>query len=763
MQPALSGSNDAFVAYVKTTAAAPSLVWSTYLGGSATEKGTGIVSDATNNIYVVGNTTSPDNISSGISYANSYSGSQDAFLEKIDVTGALVWGTYFGGTSTDAATGVCVDAYNNITIAGSTQSSSIATTGAYQTALSGTADAYISKYNSLGQQLYTTYYGKTGNEQANGVIADALAASTSSIIIAGYTSSGTATGFASAGAAQTTYGGGISDAFVTKFLRDTIVGFRQAFVDTILCPGGSFTVHDTVNLNFAPGNTFTVQLSDATGSFAAPVTIGSVTSSTFGPIACTIPAGTPVGAGYRIRIKASNPAYTSVDNNINISIMAALPPFSPTANTPVCVGLTLNLGANPPYSATGYSWAGPAAFASALQNPSIAGVTLANAGTYSVTVTHTGCPSSVNTISVVVNNVFPPAPIDSANAPICMGSDLYLFTRSGASSGTYTYSWSGPAGFTSTAQNPVILGVTPTEAGTYTAIDTLDGCPSVGSPITIVISPTDTPNITITVSPNDTVCAGQLVHFTTTVTNGGFSPGYQWMTGSSTPVVGAVLDNYASAFFSNGTPVWCHLTPGAGCHDKPTDSSNVIVMTVLNNTPVVHVTIMPDSFIAPGTTVTLTSTTAGTMITGYQWYVNNVPVAGATTTTLVLHSVTHNDTVRLEVSSIAICANIGVSNYITVRPTTGVTQIASLFGNIELLPNPNDGMFAVKGIVQDAPGASVTMNIFNAIGQLVYSTDARIQNGVIDQSFDLKDMPAGMYILKVSKDGESKVFRFIHE
>ena len=73
---------------------------------------------------------------------------------------------------------------------------------------------------------------------------------------------------------------------------------------------------------FTAGNTYTVQLSDASGSFAAPIAIGSLVSTSNGPsnINFTIPPGTATGTGYRIRIISSNPSVTSAPNGSNISI-----------------------------------------------------------------------------------------------------------------------------------------------------------------------------------------------------------------------------------------------------------------------------------------------------------------------------------------------------------------------------------------------------------------------------------------------------------
>lgn len=759
MSGTLSGADDAFLAYIKTNGLAPAVQWSTYIGGSASDIGKGVASDMLHNIYLTGTTSSADNISSGISYTNTFSGVQDAFLMKYDNTGNKVWGAYFGGAGDDMGNGVCADYFGNITIAGSTTSTGIASTGAYQAALSGTTDAFVAKYNTLGQKIYSTYFGKTSVDYANAIAFDPSTGTTASAItIGGFTSS---TAMATTTAAQTTYGGN-NDGFVSKFLRDTIVTIKQPFIDTLLCPGSSFVIRDTVNFNFATGNNFRVQLSDASGSFAAPVQIGTVASTTNGPITCTIPVGTTPGTGYRIRIVSTNPAFTSVDNNINISIQSSLPAPSINANTPLCVGMTLNLSSSATYSVNSYSWSGPASFSSASQNPSIPSVTAANGGVYTVSVTHGACPPSTNTINVLVNSFIPPTPTDSSNAPLCLGGTLNLFGYSNYP-GLFTYNWSGPGGFTSTLQNPVRPNITPADTGFYYLVDTLDGCPSARDTIHITTYPTDSPNVVISILPNDTVCTGTTVFFTATATNAGFEPTYQWMTGPTSPVVGATFDNWSSPSLVNGTTVWCQLTGSVRCPDKPHDTSNVITVTVLNNTPVVAITVSPDSFVVAGGTVTLHATITGSFLTSYTWYVNNVPVPGVTSSTYVLSGITHNDTVRYEVGSIADCASIGVSNTIIIRLGTGVANVSPEFENVELFPNPNNGSFTLKGLLNNIGDGNVAIDVTNAIGQTVYTGNAPIVNGALEHAVQLNDLPTGVYMLRLNKDGMGKVFRFVRE
>ncbi len=81
------------------------------------------------------------------------------------------------------------------------------------------------------------------------------------------------------------------------------------------------TVDFTSTGTFTAGNIYTAQLSNASGSFAAPTSIGTLSStSNSGTINITIPAGTATGAGYRIRVISSTPATTGSDNGSNISI-----------------------------------------------------------------------------------------------------------------------------------------------------------------------------------------------------------------------------------------------------------------------------------------------------------------------------------------------------------------------------------------------------------------------------------------------------------
>ncbi|MEQ1747062.1 MAG: hypothetical protein ABMA02_16655 [Saprospiraceae bacterium] len=103
-------------------------------------------------------------------------------------------------------------------------------------------------------------------------------------------------------------------------------------------------------------------------------------------------------------------------------------------------------------------------------------------GTYTVVATTDGTAcSAVMTGSAVVmgdpNQA--PAVVVSSNAPLCTPADLYLFESGGAA---VTWNWTGPGGFVSSDQNPVLANATPANSGTYTVVvsDGL-GCTNIGS------------------------------------------------------------------------------------------------------------------------------------------------------------------------------------------------------------------------------------------------------------------------------------------
>jgi hypothetical protein len=183
LQPSNAGNIDAFVTKLNPSGSA--LVYSTYLGGSGLDQGSGIAVDSSGNAYLTGFTNSTD-FPTMNPLQPAYGGGGDAFVAKITQTGsALVYSTYIGGSNADAGLGVAVDGLGNAYVAGLTRSTNFPTVNPLQPANGGEDDAFVAKLNPSGSALvYSTYFGGTGTDVAN-----AIAVHSGNAYITGYTTS----------------------------------------------------------------------------------------------------------------------------------------------------------------------------------------------------------------------------------------------------------------------------------------------------------------------------------------------------------------------------------------------------------------------------------------------------------------------------------------------------------------------------------------------------------------------------------------------
>jgi len=180
---------------------------------------------------------------------------------------------------------------------------------------------------------------------------------------------------------------------------------------------------------------------------------------------------------------------------------------TPSNDGPVCAGGDIQL-TTPVVAGATYAWTGPNGFSSSVREPLLSGVTLADAGVYSVTVTVSGCTSAAGSTTVVVNSI-PSTPTPSNDGPGCEGGDIQLTTPAVAGA---TYAWTGPNGFTSSLREPLLSGVTAADAGIYSVTVTVAGCPSPAGTTTVVVNPTPA---TPTPANDGPVCEGGDIQLTT--------------------------------------------------------------------------------------------------------------------------------------------------------------------------------------------------------------------------------------------------------
>lgn len=204
-QETIGGGQDAFV--VKFEPGGDRL-WGTYFGSLWVERGDAIVVDTANNIYVAGKTTAPTASSTPGAFQLANGGISDAFLLKLTPEGDRLWSTYIGGELIDYAFGVDVDHFsNNVIVTGETYSTEFPVTGcAHQTELSGDRNAFVTQFLPDGELFCSSYLG-TSHEQES-----VIAVHDCDVYIAGSCTTAVAT----PGAFQTSYGGGVGDAYLAK-------------------------------------------------------------------------------------------------------------------------------------------------------------------------------------------------------------------------------------------------------------------------------------------------------------------------------------------------------------------------------------------------------------------------------------------------------------------------------------------------------------------------------------------------------------------
>ncbi len=170
-QTTYGGSGDAFVTQLNSTGS--SLVYSTFLGGSGADAGFGIAVDSSSNAYVTGSTQSP-NFPTATPAQSLNAGSTDAFVAKLDFTGAtLLYSTYLGGTKADVGQSIKVDASGNAYVAGYTFSSDFPVQAPIQGVNAGTVNAFVTELNSAGSAFtFSTYLGGSSDDRAFGLALD---------------------------------------------------------------------------------------------------------------------------------------------------------------------------------------------------------------------------------------------------------------------------------------------------------------------------------------------------------------------------------------------------------------------------------------------------------------------------------------------------------------------------------------------------------------------------------------------------------------
>jgi len=262
----------------------PVLTYSTLMGGNYNDGGVGIAADSAGNAYIHGEAQSTNFPTSAGAFQPGPVGSEGTFVMKLNTSGGLVYSTYLGGSGTDFAYGIAVDAGGNAYVTGDTDSPNFPTTaGAFQTTKPGSTSAYVAKLNSSGTALvYGSYLGGSAFDHGTGVAVD----SSGNAYVSGFTES---TDFpTTTGAFQTSVVAGSAHAFVVQ-----VNSTGTALLYSTYLGGSRQDIANGVRVD-SQGNAYVVG-STFSGDF--PVTAGAYQPTQHGGTNAFVTKVNPTGSG----------------------------------------------------------------------------------------------------------------------------------------------------------------------------------------------------------------------------------------------------------------------------------------------------------------------------------------------------------------------------------------------------------------------------------------------------------------------------------
>lgn len=390
------------------------------------------------------------------------------------------------------------------------------------------------------------------------------------------------------------------------------------------------------------------------------------------------------------------------------------------------------------------------------------------AGIYKIIATNTttGCTSTMDgTSAVTVTPLLVPAVTVSSSMgdTVCAGivSTFSASVVNGGSTPTVfwlvngTYSGGGST-FSDVAANGDNITAVLVSSAACTTTDT------VMATKVMTTRPYVLPAATITGSTPNVVCPGTPVTFSAVASNQGPSPVYTWYKNSNPVGTGTT---YTDVPVNNDIYVFRVISDQV-CRSTDTVFSNTIKMTTQTEpAPVFGITSHLSSVIGVGLVDSLWATvTAGGANLSYQWFVNGVPVHGATSSRYVASPIFNGDSIACVVTSVGPCGGTSASgSKIVYLVNEGVTQV-NVNSDIRVSPNPNKGFFTVKGTLGTTADAEVTIEVTNMLGQTVYSNKVVARNGELDEHVQLGSTLAnGMYMLTLKTGTDSKIFHIVVE
>lgn len=522
-------------------------------------------------------------------------------------------------------------------------------------------------------------------------------------------------------------GCGTSPTSTTNVKINRIPARPSATSSGAVCEGDTFKLFSTV-ANVGPNVTY---------SWTGP---NSYTSSLKDPI---INAAFASNSGsYSLIITDSSCSSLDASTTATIKPIPLAP--TPSSNSPICEGANIILNATAIAGAT-YSWTGPNGFTTTTRNPIIIGANKDASGAYEIISIVNGCKSVPTSTSFLVNEL-PIKPTVTDTFTKCVGGTLSLISSSGQG---VSYNWSGPDGFMSNQQNPVINNLTLAKAGNYSVIATSSSCASLPSISKVFVNAIPAAPVLSSNPVTGEVCTGDSVQLFANYVVGAT---YDWTgpAGFSSNIQRPIIKNLSAA---NSGQYAATITK-SGC----TSVASADISVNVNPLPTTSEINGPA---ISNVDKTETYTVTGSPTSVYTWIVTGGGIiksgAGTPTITVNWKTITPNATLKVTETSPASCAGSQKSLTIDVQENVGLNEVTINNNVITLFPNPASGIVYLNFNTKKAENTSIS--IVNILGQEManYNQTVYVNQNV---GIDITTFNSGFYYAVVTIGGETKAIKF---